>query len=573
MFPNIEDIDKKYKRFNLLNRPHSLKSWGIRLGEEKIDYHNFSFWTPEMQTYCEQDIITTKKLYEYLNSYKYFIEGECLEIENKFSKLMSLQREVGIVFDMKNAVDISNELQSEVNSLEEELKSLFSPIIKPEKLDEEGNPIVKQFCRRDKRFGSVNCNPEGDRVKPFIGATYCPVKIEEFNPSSRQQIAARLKNKYNVKFDTTDKGSPKVDSKVLQQLPFPEAAKLVTYLDTNKFLSQLGTGDKSWFNYAVEREGVYRIHGSVNSQGALTGRCTHSNPNAAQVPKTKRARSLFLPQEGYLLAGCDASSLEARILAHFLYPYDEGSYRDKFLSGADVHEENRELFSLFSRGSAKTLWYGIQYGSGNKKAGLIAYNDLLEVKTLLTCFLARKPLEDKQLLILDRAENLYKIFIKEKLLEVLTKELNNWDYEDRGKKLKQTVYEQIPALKKLLDAINTIIDKRGFIYGLDKRKIYIAKDKKYKALNYLIQGAGAIAMKKAAILLHEKFLELGLKYYDDFAFVLNVHDEFQMQILPVYKDLFLEYAPWSIREAGAHFKLRCPLDGEAKIGNNWSETH
>ena len=29
----------------------------------------------------------------------------------------------------------------------------------------------------------------------------------------------------------------------------------------------------------------------------------------------------------------------------------------------------------------------------------------------------------------------------------------------------------------------------------------------------------------------------------------------------------------SIVKAGEYFNLRCPLDGEYKIGGNWSETH
>jgi hypothetical protein len=29
----------------------------------------------------------------------------------------------------------------------------------------------------------------------------------------------------------------------------------------------------------------------------------------------------------------------------------------------------------------------------------------------------------------------------------------------------------------------------------------------------------------------------------------------------------------AIQAAGRHFKLRIPLDGEFKVGNNWKETH
>ena len=29
----------------------------------------------------------------------------------------------------------------------------------------------------------------------------------------------------------------------------------------------------------------------------------------------------------------------------------------------------------------------------------------------------------------------------------------------------------------------------------------------------------------------------------------------------------------AFQEAGEHFKMNCPMDGEYKIGNNWAETH
>jgi len=55
--------------------------------------------------------------------------------------------------------------------------------------------------------------------------------------------------------------------------------------------------------------------------------------------------------------------------------------------------------------------------------------------------------------------------------------------------------------------------------------------------------------------------------------VANVHDEFQLEVSKEYATIVGEAARKSIIEDGEHFKLRCPLDGEFKIGNNWRETH
>ena len=59
----------------------------------------------------------------------------------------------------------------------------------------------------------------------------------------------------------------------------------------------------------------------------------------------------------------------------------------------------------------------------------------------------------------------------------------------------------------------------------------------------------------------------------DYRFVGNIHDEFQSEVLSDHAERFGELAVESIREAGDYYDLRCPLDAESKIGNNWAETH
>lgn len=55
--------------------------------------------------------------------------------------------------------------------------------------------------------------------------------------------------------------------------------------------------------------------------------------------------------------------------------------------------------------------------------------------------------------------------------------------------------------------------------------------------------------------------------------VVNVHDEIQMETKEEFAVIVGEAAKQSIIDAGVHFKLRCPLDGEFKIGSNWRGTH
>ena len=76
-------------------------------------------------------------------------------------------------------------------------------------------------------------------------------------------------------------------------------------------------------------------------------------------------------------------------------------------------------------------------------------------------------------------------------------------------------------------------------------------------------------MKKALVIFDKHLKEAGLEH----KFVANIHDEWQMEAPKQTADLIGSIGVRSIIEAGDHFKMDCPLDGEYKYGGNWSETH
>jgi len=71
------------------------------------------------------------------------------------------------------------------------------------------------------------------------------------------------------------------------------------------------------------------------------------------------------------------------------------------------------------------------------------------------------------------------------------------------------------------------------------------------------------------VILDRRLKELGI----DVKMVANVHDEWQMECSEVYADIVGKVAVQSIVDAGVFYNLRCPLDGEYKVGRNWRETH
>ena len=191
------------------------------------------------------------------------------------------------------------------------------------------------------------------------------VKEIPFNPGSRKQIAERLMG-LGYELPTENDGvSYKVDESVLRGIDHPIAEDLLSYLLVQKRLGQLAEGQQAWLK--LQKNGV--IHGSVNTNGAVTGRCTHSNPNVAQVPSVRaeygsECRELFTVRNGYKLVGCDASGLELRMLAHYMAFYDRGQYA-KIVTEGDVHTVNQQAAGLETRDQAKTFIYALLYGAGD----------------------------------------------------------------------------------------------------------------------------------------------------------------------------------------------------------------
>ena len=80
--PNLYDIDTTYQKRKKegfkeikdkkLYGSHSLEAYGYRLGEHKGDYGkttDWSEWSQEMQDYCVQDVVVTKKLCDHFHPY------------------------------------------------------------------------------------------------------------------------------------------------------------------------------------------------------------------------------------------------------------------------------------------------------------------------------------------------------------------------------------------------------------------------------------------------------------------------------------------------------------------------
>ncbi len=507
IFPHLYDLDCKLKKVNepKMYGSHSLDAWGQRVGEHKSKYEGtWEEFNEEMGEYCKQDVVSLKKVHEYLM--KQDLAEECYNLEHKVAAICNLMHLHGFKFDLEKANDLYATLSARRNTIEDELKTLFPDIVTTEtgRIGKNGKPL------KDK------------------------VTVKEFNPGSRDQVSYWLKKKYDWKpKDFTPSGKPEVNEEVLLGLPWPEAQALAEYFQLQKVIGMLGEGDKAWLKL---ESGGY-LHGSINTNGAVTGRATHRNPNMAQIPSGrtkygKGIRALFTVRPGYKLVGVDMSGLELRCLSHYLAAYDKGEYAHEVTQG-DIHWTNAQAAGFIPKGTikdeeveehkrarknAKLFIYAFIYGAGDEKIGY----------TLDT---------NKQ----------------------------------EGKAVKDRFLEATPAITKLRNDVKKAVDTKGYLKGLDGRKLHVRSA--HAAVNTLLQSAGAVLCKKWIELVYEKALAKGWQWDKDFALCAWVHDEQQFEVRAEIAEEFAQMAKEATTEAGAYFNFRCPLAGDAKIGDNWEETH
>lgn len=537
IYSNIKDLDAKHRlRWGLPGKlfgSHSLKAWGYRLGVHKDDFGETTDWqtfTPEMLDYCEQDVVVTVALVKKLDAKKY--SAQALDIEHRAAWLLAKQERNGFHFDEEKAVQLYAKLNGIRIKLEGEICERFGGWFALNKTSATDVLKSKQGNRYRVKFPKRTVNPKpGSKVLPTTeGAPYSPIKWVDFNPTSRQHIARVLMARGWKPKEKTESGEPKVDESVLTKLPYPEAKILARLFMLQKRLGQLGDGSQAWLKQARKSPLGIFIHGSVNPNGAVTGRATHSFPNVAQVPSSgaefgPECRELFSVPRGWVLLGSDASGLELRCLGHFMAKWDKGAYIKEILEG-DIHTANQKAAGLAERSQAKTFIYAFLYGAGDAKIGSIV------APTKSTAY-QRKI----------------------------------------GKALKEKFLRNIPALKNLQEAVQKAA-KRGYIKGLDGRKVYIRSA--HAALNTLLQSAGALVCKLWICLIEEIALEAGLRHgwEGDFAFCAWVHDEVQIACKnQKVAEQMGAICKQAMKRAEEIFAFRCPLDAEFDIGSSWAETH
>lgn len=555
---------KKYGEFGgipeeqrqvLKKKQHSLESWGIRVGRHKPEIENWEVYTPEMLVRCSEDVEINYLAWKLLNEELKNFSKYSIRLEHTIADIIAKQCRHGVYFDSSVAKNMYDVCKAKADLLREEICKEIPPAL---------TIIEKDYVPRIKSTkvwtGAYEINPKtGRQIKVYdvineisthtkywtyvthdgkmsMRGPFSVISLDPFNPDSPDQRLAVLEkagwkpinfNKPTPKMikEGRETGNPlTTDEDNLDTIPdtAPQGIKklglYLMYENRYKLVEQ----------WMALRDSKGYIHGYVSSCGTPTGRMTHNNPNLANIVSVEsvdgkpllgeagkfgyECRNCFSVEDKdkYELVGCDAASLEIRMLAHYM---NDKEFTNEVLNG-DIYTKIQTMLGLSTRRMAKAVMLAFIYGAGAAKLGRIIGG-------------------------------------------------NEW----QGSRIKNRLLESLPALKELLKKVGKDAKYRGCLDGLDGRKLWIRKP--HAALNSLLQSAGAIVMKEALRRANNAIQEHNL----DATFVLNVHDEIQAQVLKEHSKQVGEILVQSIIEAGEFFSMNIALGGNWAKGESWALTH
>ena len=440
-----------------------------------------------------------------------------LRIEHKVAEIIAAQERAGWPFRL----DLAKQYITDLDAMAEE--------IEPEIMDMLGyyyikkNPVGKPF----KKNGELNARAAG--ISENVGGAFTPIEYHQIELTQHAKVGFRLMQLgwEPTKFTETGQPQLKVDGEPcpnLLKMPNSVGLKLAKYSKVTHRRNQI----QGWID-ACREDG--RVPALANPNGTNTGRMTHKI--VANVPKAsdsvffgKEMRSLFVHRGGeYKLVGFDAEGLELRIAAHYINSKEFTNaliYGDK-TQGTDPHTRVLHAcraYEVESRDDAKSCVYSTVYGaSGSKVAATVNVS------------------------------------------------------QGNGDKIKSAVESVFPGISTLKPKVQAACT-RGYLVGLDGRKVFMRYDKngkmmKHKALNYLFQSGGGIAMKVVLCFLAGRIEKKGA----DVTFVGNIHDEVQAEVHEDWIPWYREAVDKAFEDTTKFLSLRCPLAGETKVGDSWAETH
>jgi len=544
---------------------HSLQAWGMRLGKYKGEFNDFDKFSDEMVEYWYGDIEVTHALYKHFSSVIWDNDWSLsLRTEHDVQIELVRTKYYGFEFDKPKAEFLLNSVQQRMKLLEEQFQVDFPPKLTEVKrikyrLKKDGEEMAtvknaKASCAMTTREGDDLVCHEWIDFKPGSPKDRITVLWEAgWNPVDRTETAKRFmktkpgdawnkvesmsKEFYKEKKEHFDKFGFTCSEANLDTLPedAPAGAKALAQWQT---LDGRRSSLVEWIGQVSDDS---RIHGNINSIGAWTGRCSHSDPNTANISspfhgdaKTpveevkkqydEHLRACWTVPSGSWLVGTDADGIQLRVLADYLWRmYGEEQYALAIMNGkkedeTDIHNVNKNALDVpnGTRDMAKTFIYAWLLGAGVAKTAQILKVNMKEAQDARTRF------------------------------EMSIGGL----YDLKNKYIKQ-------------------VGENGWFKGYDGRKVKVPST--HKALAGILQNGEACLMKHTLLRWHDVARKEGI----NFKMVGFIHDEYQVEVIGTKEEAerLGQIQAQCMLETGKELGFKIPTPGSYDVGKNWSETH
>lgn len=552
---------------------HKLAEWGEYLGFPKGDFHDFSKWSPEMETYWERDLDLTSKVYDHVVIKFREVYAKTknivvyLNAENAVNRWFSMAELYGWPFDVKAATALLEKMEAELQVVRDRLlPKLGSKTVATDKKLGVVEPRKPKFLKSGAYDAHTSAYFEIDEWSAhddrLVDGPYSRVKFVPLSVDSISDMKIFLfrhgwvPTEYNMKDNPEGRGKIKTSPKITEDSLECMEGDGKLYCDFLTTSSRVGIL-KGWLRNCDEKG---RLHGTGFAIGTPSMRARHNiivNVPAADSVWGKEMRSLFISEPGFTLVGCDSAGNQARGLAHYL---KSPEYVDLLLHG-DIHTFNANALNDVVA-SMKINWddYLIK---GGVKADVFDPN---------------KP--DKKLHTLE--ENLAKAKrgrAKRVLYAFLFGASGGklWSYlfdkidDIKGKKLKLGFTKAVPGFKDLLDKLDRIYGRSkqsgdGYIPGIAGNDIYC--NSFHKLLVYLLQACEKATCSAALMLAVERMEAEGIPFQP----CIMYHDEIDFMVPDAYAERAAEIGKQAFIDGPKLFNIQI-MDGESKTGKSWYEIH
>lgn len=510
---------------------HSLENIGNFLKRKKPEHEDWTQYSPEMLHRCSEDVQINYLEFVRLNNKAQLFTPNSrwikpYKIEAAFQKVINKQVSKGILVNKPKLLENINFLSDEIRKVDEEVlpKLPMKLVIHEQKKSGEWGWNKQPF----KGNGELNkyttdwCITAGVSDHSIVGGAFTRISFEYMDLGSVQEVKNYLLTQGWVPLKWNKKTCPITGT---EKRTSPKMDKEEEFLGVEGDVGQRVAYRMVCRHRRSQLEGwLEKIRPDGRLTAAVTGitptvRCKHGvvvNIPGEDAFFGQQMREIFTVPEGYKMVGCDAVSCQLRNLCHHM---GDDEYTDAVINGdkdlgTDIHTLNQKAAGLFNRTQAKRFIYGYLFGAGDEKVGLITGSN--------------------------RAG---------------------------GKAIKKQFLKSLPKLAALIENMTRQFKTYKYIVGLDGRLIFPRSN--HQVLCYQLQSDEAIMMKVATIYLDSWITKEGLDAHQ----VAHMHDEVVVECAAKDAPRVAELTEECIAKAGRWLKMNVPMEGGAKIGDNWYEIH